>query len=188
MIARKLLAAALVAVAALPAVAAAEAGDDTIYFRVTDGEGCADQILYLDDEAGSPDESACGYIGGIPFDNVFGEPNVYSLVKEDRGFLMSGDEATGQITVNHGSGAAGGGDYDIQLTLKINGKVAATGSAAGITGGVGSTAIDFSLAIDPAFAGVRVSSMSVDVLMGGVFLNSGYMAAGDASFITLPRK
>lgn len=200
---RSTITAVAVAALALPAMAA-DPGDGTLYLRASEG-GCADKVLTLQAEPGEG-ETTCNTRVGLPLYEVDQQAGLgldgmdtFTTVKEVAGFSLDATtDLAGTLTFRHGGTPtdagtdsipipAGGGYYEVDVEVTVNGKVAGSATYVLQTGSMDVVELPFELDLDDALNGVAVDRLAFSVGVGGVTPNSGWVKLDGASFINVPR-
>lgn len=184
--------------------AVSPAGADTVYeptedqfFLSNTGTACGANAVYqltTTPRSGGPN---CGYIGGLPFGEIFttsgaaSSTNTYTASEGVPLRLDGSRDGSGQITILHAQGTTGVGQIVIDITLR--GKAAGSNTTKTIAstqvneitaGDMGRSTFTFDLDIPDT--DVDYTTLSMDVNVRGIHANTGYTSSqGDSNF-TLP--
>ena len=171
--------------------------DVRTFFLTNTGTACgADAKYELLEEArtGGPN---CGYIGGLPFGEVFTQSgaasamNTYAAPAGTEFVLDATEDVAGQVTIMHASGTTGAGQIVIDLALRArqdrSTKTLATDTVEYlIAGDVGTSEVPFTLDLDDTFDRAAFSSLQLEVTVRGVHANTGYTSSQGDSMFDLP--
>ena len=176
------------------------AGDRAFYLR---GEGCgADTTLYLSARKGADGYDGCGFYG-LPLQEVIHQvdgptPDTFSTRNDKDGVPVTLDGARDIEGTIRGESwltgldpiptAPGAGQVVADVTIygiDSDNKVVTLGSASeeAINTGSEGVQVPFTIDVDDALTGVTLKSLSIDLELHGVNINSGNMGLeGDSNF------
>ncbi len=180
-----------------PAAGATTVKQTRTFHMDNTGTGCgADAVFVLSPTArtGGPN---CGYVGGLPFSEVFTQTGDASFGTKSYATTGAGlpivldaaTDLTGQVRVIHASGTTGVGQVRIDVTLRgLTGNKTVTLGTATVTrtlmGELGGVTIPYTMDLADAQQGVSFTKLTLDVNVRGAHANTGYTSTqGDSRFV-----
>lgn len=167
------------------------------FFLRQEGCGAAQAPGRLEPKGGSDGATGCGTIGGLPFNEFFGSPRVFST--KDKGMpinLDTGRKVTGQLAagswVGNGTGGVGQVTFDVSLVgTSTSGEKVDFGTTTVSTSaspGQDVVTVPFELTVPARKNSAAIRSLVLEVVQRGAnFGMSAQQLDGD-SYVVLPTR